>query len=149
MAMAGPEGRDAICCSHFARVARWTWSHRSGSVTDSIWPLNNSVATSLTRVRFMLYRNIVTEPRGSTTASADARWPYRSESRVALFRSPMAWIVAGVHIDQAPRSRAVQLDNDVALCTSEMPHARGNEPKGAGRQLSELGGIELASHPHQ
>ncbi len=55
---AGPDGWDAICWSQFAGVARWTWSHSSGKPTGNIWPLSNSVATSLTSERFMLVGNI-------------------------------------------------------------------------------------------
>ncbi len=44
----GSDGWDAICCSQVADVARWTWSHRSGRPIGNTWPLNRSVATSLT-----------------------------------------------------------------------------------------------------
>src|SRR5207249_2456090 len=50
---ARPDGWAAICCSQFAGVARWTWSHNSGRPTGNIWPLNSSVATSLTNESFM------------------------------------------------------------------------------------------------
>src|SRR2546422_11537904 len=49
----GSDGWDAICCSQSADVARWTWSHRSGRPTGTIWPLSSSVATSLTSESFM------------------------------------------------------------------------------------------------
>src|SRR2546429_2497379 len=49
----GSDGWDAICCSQVADVARWTWSHRSGRPIGNTWPLNRSVATSLTTERFM------------------------------------------------------------------------------------------------
>jgi len=45
---AGPDRWEAICCSQFAGVPRWTWSHNSGRPTGNIWPVSSSVATSLT-----------------------------------------------------------------------------------------------------
>ncbi len=52
-ATASPWGWDAICCSQFAGVARWTWPHKSGRPTGNIWPLSRSVATSLTSESLM------------------------------------------------------------------------------------------------
>jgi len=52
-ATAGRDGWDAICCSQLVGVARWTWSHNSGSPTGNIWPLSSSVATNLPNENFM------------------------------------------------------------------------------------------------
>jgi len=52
-ATASPWGWDAICCSQFAEVRRWTWSHNSGRPTGNIWPLSCSVATNLMNENFM------------------------------------------------------------------------------------------------
>ena len=52
-ATAGPDRWEAIRCSQFADVARWTWSHNSGRPTGNIWPLSSSVATNLTSESFM------------------------------------------------------------------------------------------------
>src|SRR5207245_706308 len=63
-ATTGPDRWGAICCSQLAGVARWTWSHRSGRPTGNIWPLNSTVATSLTSESFMRAPNILRgEPR--------------------------------------------------------------------------------------
>src|SRR5438034_11844711 len=59
----GPDGWEVICWSQFAGVARWTWSHNSGKPTGSIWPLSNSVATSLTRETFMRVREYSATPQ--------------------------------------------------------------------------------------
>src|SRR6266516_8223748 len=61
-ATTGPDGWDAICCSQFAGVPRWTWSHNNGRPTGNIWPLSSSVATSLTSESFMRAPQYTTTP---------------------------------------------------------------------------------------
>src|SRR6266436_8527297 len=70
----GPDGWDAICWSQFAGVARWTWSHSSGKPTGSIWPLSNSVATSLTSESFMRAREYTMTPRTWSRPLSLSRW---------------------------------------------------------------------------
>src|SRR6266568_4241097 len=60
-----PDMWDVICCSQFAGVARWTWSHNSGRPTGNIWPLSSSVATTLMTETFIGATNI----RGGPLAS--------------------------------------------------------------------------------
>src|SRR3989442_11727448 len=61
---AGPDRWEAICCSQLAGVARWTWSHNNGRPTGNVWPLSSSVATSLTRERFMRALHYTAPPPG-------------------------------------------------------------------------------------
>ena len=69
-ATTGPDGWDAICCSQFAGVARWIWSHNSGNPSGNIWPLSSSVATSLTSESFMRAENILRRRLRSHAPSA-------------------------------------------------------------------------------
>src|SRR6266516_2609315 len=77
-ATASPWGWDAICCSQFAEVRRWTWSHNSGRPTGNIWPLSSSVATTLTSEKFMR------DPKIADSRSAESSplvLPWRASAR--------------------------------------------------------------------
>ena len=72
-ATAGPDGCDAICCSQFADVARWTWSHNSGRPTGNIWPLSSSVAINLTSENFMCAPNILRGANGGANRGVSGK----------------------------------------------------------------------------
>ena len=90
-ATAGPDRWEAIRCSQFADVARWTWSHNSGRPTGNTWPLSNSMATSLTTETFIRALNIqLSHGRSEVPAAADVNiqtirlsWPRKRFPRMS------------------------------------------------------------------
>src|SRR3989442_6295595 len=58
-------------------------------------------------------------------------------------------IVGCMHVDELPRTGAMQLDDDVAFRPREMPHPRWNHAERSLGKLIELGGIELIPHADQ
>ncbi len=90
-ATAGPDGWDAICCSQFAGVPRWTCSHNSGRPTGNIWPLSSSEATSLTSRRFMRARQVYHDAVCVVTSARSAGAGIGSSRRSRKRSNPRAW----------------------------------------------------------
>src|SRR5207245_5985726 len=73
----GPDAWDAICCSQFADVPRWTWSQNNGRPTDNVWPLSSSVAITRMTETFIGASNIHLGP-------STQRYPRWDSSRALL-----------------------------------------------------------------